>query len=268
MSADDRDDDPQLRAMRTVWLSMRDEPPPARGMAELLAAARLHAATPTTRSWWQRLSAALRRPSALAFATVLLFVGGALVLDRARESREVAPVHLRDQPVPTAPAARHDDPAPPPPPVPAPALSVERRSPAAQQPRAETPRLAAPAKHDERGSNASPTVNRQPSPAGGLASPSPSPSPVAPTARDGDEAILNAAAASTPPTTNASRNPKLDALVQQSRAAARRGDCARAHAVAGRVALEDAPAYRALVAKDAAISKCLASAADVDAGSP
>jgi hypothetical protein len=80
---DVRDDDPKLRAMRAVWLTMRDEEPPERGMAELLAAARSTAeamqAHPTL---WQRLVVGLRRPPALAFATLVVLVGGAVIVGR------------------------------------------------------------------------------------------------------------------------------------------------------------------------------------------
>ncbi|HEY6179302.1 MAG TPA: hypothetical protein VIX73_32835, partial [Kofleriaceae bacterium] len=59
-------DDPQLRAMRAVWLEMRDEEPAAGGLADLLAAARVKAEAMQPRpSWWQRLLASLRRPPVL-----------------------------------------------------------------------------------------------------------------------------------------------------------------------------------------------------------
>lgn len=91
--ADDRDDDdPKLRAMRAVWLSMRQEDPPGSGLSELLAAARAKAETMQPRpSWWQRLLAGLRRPPALAFATVLVVVGGAVIFGRHADR-----VELRD----------------------------------------------------------------------------------------------------------------------------------------------------------------------------
>lgn len=80
---DVRDDDPKLRAMRAVWLTMRDEDPPERGMAELLAAARVTAEAMQPRpGLWQRLVAGLRRPPVLAFATVVVLVGGAAIVVR------------------------------------------------------------------------------------------------------------------------------------------------------------------------------------------
>lgn len=75
--------DPQLHAMRAVWLTMRDEDPPDRGLAALLAAARHKAEAMQPRpSAWQRLLAALRRPSALALATVTVLIAGAVLIGR------------------------------------------------------------------------------------------------------------------------------------------------------------------------------------------
>ncbi len=54
-SGGDGDDDAQLRAMRSVWLSLPDEEPPQGGMTELLAAARAKAADMQDRPrrrWW------------------------------------------------------------------------------------------------------------------------------------------------------------------------------------------------------------------------
>jgi len=79
--ADSQDDtNAQLRAMRSVWLSMREEDPPDGGLVDLLAAARAKAATMRARpTLWQRVLAVLKRPPALAFATVVVLVGGAVL---------------------------------------------------------------------------------------------------------------------------------------------------------------------------------------------
>jgi hypothetical protein len=75
--------DPQLRAMRAVWLEMRDEDPPDRGLAALLAAARHQAEAMQPRpNAWQRLLAALRRPPVVALATVIVLLAGALLIGR------------------------------------------------------------------------------------------------------------------------------------------------------------------------------------------
>ena len=74
--------DESLRAMRSVWLSMRDEEPGEGGLSALLAAAHAKAAELRPPSVWQRIGAMLRRPPALAFATVLVLVGGAVVVSQ------------------------------------------------------------------------------------------------------------------------------------------------------------------------------------------
>ncbi len=81
------EDEPQLRAMRAVWLAMREEAPPDRGLSELLAAARRKAddmaeAMQPTPTRWQRLLAALRRPPVLALATALVLIGGGVLIGR------------------------------------------------------------------------------------------------------------------------------------------------------------------------------------------
>jgi hypothetical protein len=86
-------EDAKLRAMRSVWLSMREEEPSSGGLAELMAAARGKAAEMAPQpTWWQRAVAGLRRPPALAFATTLVLLGGAVVVSRhvARKGGELA----------------------------------------------------------------------------------------------------------------------------------------------------------------------------------
>jgi hypothetical protein len=87
------DDDPQLRALRAVWLTLPDQDPPQRGLAELMAAARAHAEVMARPSWWRRLLDALRRPSVLALATVVLLIGGALFV--SQHDRALAPTPER-----------------------------------------------------------------------------------------------------------------------------------------------------------------------------
>lgn len=77
------DDEPRLRAMRAVWLAMRDEAASDRGLAELLAAARQKAAAmQPAPPLWQRLLAALRRPAVLAVATAMVLIGGGVLIGR------------------------------------------------------------------------------------------------------------------------------------------------------------------------------------------
>ena len=111
---DVRDDDPKLRAMRAVWLTMRDEDPPERGMAELLAAARVTAEAMQPRpGLWQRLVAGLRRPPVLAFATVVVLVGGAaIVVGRDVEVPARSPADPGVVATPSRPAAEVGSAAP------------------------------------------------------------------------------------------------------------------------------------------------------------
>ena len=82
--ADDSDapDDPVTRSMRSVWLTMREEDPPTRGLADLMIAARAKAEALQPREpWWRRAFAVMLRPPVLALATVVVLVGGAVVIN-------------------------------------------------------------------------------------------------------------------------------------------------------------------------------------------
>lgn len=83
--SDDADDDPQLKSLRAVWLSMPDEDPPERGLAELMAAARVKAEKMTKPSLWQRIAALLRRPPVFALATVLIIIGGVVFIGNRKD---------------------------------------------------------------------------------------------------------------------------------------------------------------------------------------
>ncbi len=97
MSAHDDDDadggeDLQLKQLRSVWVSMRDEDPPQRGLDALMAAARDKAgemaAPEQNESWWQRVLAVLRRPPVLALASVTVLLGGALMISQRKDRVE------------------------------------------------------------------------------------------------------------------------------------------------------------------------------------
>ncbi len=91
-SDDNHDDDAQLQQLRAVWVSMREEDPPDRGLAALMAAARTKAAEleqAASPSWWQRIAATLRRPPVLALATVTLLLGGALIVTQRKDKMAV-----------------------------------------------------------------------------------------------------------------------------------------------------------------------------------
>lgn len=85
-------DDPALRSMRAMWISMRDEEPPAAGLAALLAAARVKAEEMRPREpWWRRIAVAMRRPPVLALATAVVLLGGAVVIGARREAFDAMP---------------------------------------------------------------------------------------------------------------------------------------------------------------------------------
>ncbi len=87
---DDDADDPQLHSLRAVWLGMADEDPPERGLAELMAAARVKAEEMAKPSLWQRITALLRRPAVLALASIMVLLGGAVLLGSHPKSADVA----------------------------------------------------------------------------------------------------------------------------------------------------------------------------------
>lgn len=98
MTADDDDDG--LKSLRAVWLSMPDEDPPERGLADLMAAARVKANEMTVKpSLWQRFMESLRRPPVLALATVMVLIGGAVLVSNRSKDMDA-------QPTVTAPEAQ------------------------------------------------------------------------------------------------------------------------------------------------------------------
>ncbi|MDQ3367129.1 MAG: hypothetical protein M3680_17035, partial [Myxococcota bacterium] len=111
---DDDLDDGRLTAMRSVWLSMRDEEPAPGGMDALLAAARAKAtAMQPQPSWWQRVMTTVRRPPVLAFASVVLLAGGAVLVthqlpDPLESTTATAPAEPADSAARTAGHATAD----------------------------------------------------------------------------------------------------------------------------------------------------------------
>lgn len=84
--------------MSEPWLSLPDEDPPERGLAELMAAARAKAEVMASPPWWKRAFDVLRRPPVLALATVVVLLGGVIVVGHHREGMQDA------RPAPPAPA--------------------------------------------------------------------------------------------------------------------------------------------------------------------
>ena len=192
----EHDEDPKLRAMRSVWLEMRDEEPPERGLAELLAAARTKAATMQVRpTLWQRLVAGLARPPALALATVMILVGGAVLIGRRGVDVSVpAPSGLVATEAPSGGAVTPVNPAEPPAANPAepPAANLAEPAGALEDTREEMPRErkaagegAAPAQALPEAEPADDRSATKAGPAGGRTAPSEAPvTPVKPAKND------------------------------------------------------------------------------------
>jgi len=93
--ADEDPDDPQLNALRAVWLSMRDsdEDPPDSGVSALMAAARSQASMMAAAKapWWKRMFEQLRRPPVLALASLVVVIGIGVVLASHHDAIEKAP---------------------------------------------------------------------------------------------------------------------------------------------------------------------------------
>jgi len=212
------------------WMSLPDEEPPERGLAELMAAARMKAevmANPR-RGAWRRLFDVLRRPPVLALATIVVLLGGVIVVGK-HPDRIVAP---SDQPVATPPGApeirsesKANDVAPP---------AVPPSVPATVPP----PRVTAP-KHLSK----SPPVMQA--------------APELDSAFEGaDEAAVQAPGQKGAVEKGAAQKVVADPLAR-CRAAANRKDCAGAKACAHEVEKADPSYYRANATQDAALKSCL-----------
>ena len=292
MSDDDRepdDDDPGLRSMRAVWLSMREEEPPTAGISALLAAAREQAdAMRPKDSWWQRALVVLRRPPVLALASVVVLLGGAIALTMRGEDMTA------DAPPPATPSTIERSRAPaeaptpnanPPAAVQPPAVAEERdhekpeteatlkkdaqapRPPSAHHAAPPPPRTiaqgtAAPGRFGGEGAppqQAPPPPERPPvkEPAtkteGGLAIATDDRGADAapePKAPAADETIETTGNATRPQTSTAQ-------LVQQCETAAARGDCAATRVTAAKIKKLDAAVYKARIQSNQTIARCL-----------
>jgi hypothetical protein len=273
VTADDDDiDDASLKSMRAVWLSMRDEEPPAAGMSGLLAAARDKAdamrAQPT---WWQRLFTQLRRPPALAFATVLLLVGGAALVTRNVDNKvesETAAVAPADElRVREVTPDREEVQQPPPEAVVAQPVVPEKVEPK-PRPKKDVvaggkrtqPRAGAkldddvgpnePTRDDRFEADAAPTFAEGKDPSPVLESPGRVDRQDPPKAQKsaGEQVTITGQATTTPPN---------EQLARQAESAATRGDCPAVKAIVGKLKQQDERFYKARLGKNAAVTKCL-----------
>jgi hypothetical protein len=277
-------DDPVMRSMRSVWLTMRDEDPPQRGMAELLAAARVQAeAMQPKASWWRRTLAVMWRPPVLALATAVVLVGGALVVNNRNKDLEVATTQetprLDSLETPPAPSERDTASVPPAEPAgtapgaPDPSSTIVTEAPRVPPRTTRGARPVAPPApplpppqddHGEVGGRAA-SANVK------LEADKPSPKPAA-SEQDGlliagesspDTTADVAASPVRPQSTVAAtrtgppRTELVEQLVKQTEVAAGRKDCPAVRATAARVKKLDANVYKARVAKQPAIATCL-----------
>lgn len=292
MTDDDQldDDDLQLKQMRSVWLSMRDddEAPPDRGMAALMAAAREQAEQMKPKaSWWSRLIEQMRRPPVLAFATVILLIGGAVAISTKKDKGEMAPPST-DQvaaPVAQAPAAT-PTPIEPPPPVVEGAVVAEdkadQKAPPAKGPepvrrRAGPKRDLAEKKQTEW--KADTAKSESLSFEDGLGG-----APMEIAGSDGDMQAKGGATKATTatqqqerPTVTRKPLPSIEGedrtakdagiaqLLKQCEAAAAKNDCASVRSIANKIAQQDPATYRNRVVKNANVARCLEPAPPVEA---
>ena len=236
------------------WLSLSDEDPPERGLAELMAAARAKAEIMTSPPWWKRVLDLLRRPPVLALATVVVLVGGVIVVGHHPDEVQNAapPPAVQPEALPPAPAAAPDS---------APAVAV----PAVDQ----APRREAPPPIEEKPRPHHAPPKKSPGKAKGealpprkalddgaleLASPEP----------QSEDAVATPKADTTKPSnglkaggmTKPSAEPAGDPLAR-CRAAAANKDCAGARACARQVEAQDPQYYKANVDSDVALKSCL-----------
>jgi hypothetical protein len=91
------------------WLSLPDEEPPERGFAELMAAARMKAEVMANPPWWKRLFDVLRRPPVLALATIMVLLGGVIVVGHHPDQVQ-APAPPRSEVIASPPPAEPGSP--------------------------------------------------------------------------------------------------------------------------------------------------------------
>jgi hypothetical protein len=262
--ADEDPDDPQLKALRAVWLSMRDndEDPPDSGVSALMAAARSQAMEMAPAPWWKRMFDQLRRPPMLALASLLVLIGGAVLLTKhdAIEKAPTSPPLYEQGQEKELPHSNLDIGGAPAPATVSPHVVPE---PGAAETGATKDKQSTP-----------PPVHRPPaaqtSGGKGMAGTSAPEGTIAPMASPQNDPAFEsgdsrpAATASHKSATEIAPSQVLvDQLAAQARRAAKRGDCENAKAIATRIAGQDATYYRDHVAGD--LAACVQAPAAADA---
>lgn len=280
LGADPGGDDDELRGMRSVWLSMRDEEPSGQGMAALMIAARAQIAAqrpePTWKRAWSALTELLRRPPVLALATVVVIAGtAALVTSHGGLGNEARPVLVPTAQLPPASAPEDKKelggeeargaapvvavavaaPSALPPPKPA------RRTPSTQGPTKIAPLKPEPA--DDLRVTGAPAGGSLGSSLDSSRAEEAAEAPAAKAARSQREAPPPAPpTAEVRPAAQAAAHgtqaePSLDQLLRECHAAVTRGDCPAVRTMVDLIRTRDDAFFRASVAPDASIAKCM-----------
>lgn len=278
MSHDDADpDDTGLEGLRSMWRSLPDEEPSARGLDSLMAAARVKAEEMAPPSLWQRFVAMMRQPQVLALATIMILIGGAVFISQRRDTLEAAQTTSagnEDQPLERAhdqaPAAAQPSPAAIPT-IPA----EEPESPTGGASAGSAVTVGGAAKADKGdfksapapGTLAPPKISKKVAHGGGSKTPmkpkaeqqtkSGMASGSTTTALSIDELGDSGKATEEAKPADDAQAPTVKQLHAQARAAAARSDCAAVKALAKKIAAKDAPYYRANIALDTALAACL-----------
>ncbi len=284
----DDDLDLDLSSMRSMFREMREEEPSDKGMAALLTAAREKAEEmKPKRSWFAVLLEQLRRPPVLAMATVVVLIGGAVVIsqrdDMKAETEAVsqsarAPGAVADRAESAPSGGALDEGGAPSAGVPAPAAEAEEAH-------APPPVVSRPAAKSSGSLSAkqkpADSVDGKPvrAPKKELESRSGrSKDDVAPMAIASDDdmapkggAVATESAAPQSPPAPVSRKPlpsiegedrmvndaSVAQLLKQCEVAAAKNDCASVRSIAAKIAKQDPQTYKNRVLKSASISRCL-----------
>lgn len=254
--ADEDPDDPQLKSLRAVWLSMRDsdEDPPDSGVSALMAAARSQASMMAAAKapWWKRMFEQLRRPPVLALASLVVVIGIGVVLASHHDAMEKAPTTapVQEKELPHANVDVGGAATLPPPPERAKDDEVHDKK--APDGELQVHRHLTPPAHTSAGRAATTPAQSDPRPEPAFQ------------AGEGGQALD----ANSPKTETATPAPPpsrvlVDQLAAQAKKAAQRGDCENAKAIATRIAGQDAAYYRDHVAHD--LAGCVSPPAAIDA---
>jgi hypothetical protein len=226
-----------------------DEEPRDSGVSALMAAARSQAMQMAPAPWWKRMLEQLRRPPVLALASLLVLIGGAVLLTK-HDAIEKAPTSapMREKELPHS---NLDIGGAPPPVAPA-SVSPQLQPDVAKDKQPQPPPVTH--RHPSSHTSAGPSTGQ----ATGTLAPAPQRTEDAFESGDSRPAAAHKASADAPPPSQV----LVDQLAAQARRAAKRGDCENAKAIATRIAGQDAAYYRDHVAGD--LAACLQAPAAAD----